>query len=188
MHDHYQTFRRLGVDRYAVAPVLHGVSLRMETSSPPAEWAYSTRSIAVRLFLTCWLVYSIHVATNTVREIYLGLAIGDHFSFRVDEYANLHPDMFEKPGYGWHINANPGASMLAAIPYAASRPLIDRVVAAVNRSRANAREVPAYNSPWPMARRFFEESWRRGYDVKFGLAAIIMQAFCMAPLSALGVV
>jgi hypothetical protein len=148
----------------------------------------SPRSIAVRLFLTCWLVYSIHVATNTVREIYLALAIGDHFSFRVDEYANLHTDLFDKPGYGWHIGANPGASMLGAIPYAMSRPAVDRVVAAVNRSRTNVKEPPAYNSPWPLARLFFEQSWRRGYDVKFGLASVIMQAFCMAPISAFAVV
>jgi hypothetical protein len=61
-------------------------------------------------------------------------------------------------------------------------------VAAANRSRANVKEAPAYNSPWPLARQFFEASWRRGYDVKFGLAAIVMQVFCMAPISALAVV
>jgi hypothetical protein len=160
----------------------------MDSFTRPAGWIHSPRGIAIRLFFTCWLVYTIHAGTNTVREIYLALAIGDHLSFRVDEYANMHPDVFEKPGYGWHINANPGASMLAAIPYAASRPVLDRVVAAVNRGRATVKEPPVYNSPWPMARRFFEESWRRGYDVKFGLAAIVMQAFCMAPVSALGVV
>jgi hypothetical protein len=160
----------------------------MDTFLSPAPWILSPRSIAVRLFFTCWLVYSVHVATNTVREIYLALAIGDHLSFRVDEYAHMHPDLFDKPGYGWHIGANPGASMLGAIPYAAARPVVDRIVAAVNRSRANVKEAPAYNSPWPMARKFFEESWRRGYDVKFGLAAVIMQSLCMAPISALAAV
>jgi hypothetical protein len=39
-----------------------------------------------------------------------------------------------------------------------------------------------------MARQFYVESWRRGFDIKFGLAAIVMQTFCMAPISALGVV
>jgi hypothetical protein len=39
-----------------------------------------------------------------------------------------------------------------------------------------------------MARAFYAEAWRRGYDVKFGIASIIMQALCMAPISALGVV
>lgn len=152
----------------------------------PTPWRFSPRGLAVRLFLTCWLIYSLHLATNTVREIYLALAIGDHLSFRVDDYANMHPDLFEKPGYGWHIGANPGGSMLAAIPYAVFRPVIDRIVDRVNAARRAANQAPPeYNSPWPMARAFYRESWLRGYDIKFGLAAVVMQVFCMAPLSAL---
>jgi hypothetical protein len=159
----------------------------------PRSWVFPARGIAWRLFLTCWLVYSIHLATNTVREIFPALAMADHFSFRLDEYANLHPDLFEKPGYGWHIDANPGVSMLAAIPYFLSRPVVDPIVASVNRSRAQAgartgaNEPPVYNSPWPMAREFYRQTWKRGLDVKFGLAAIVMQVFFMAPISALGV-
>ncbi|MGH9657067.1 MAG: hypothetical protein ACRD96_00905, partial [Bryobacteraceae bacterium] len=141
--------------------------------------------VALRLFLTCWIVYSLHLATNTVRETYLALAIADHFSFRVDEYGGLHHDLFEKPGYGWHIGGNPGASMLGAIPYAIARPAVDRIVAHVNRKRlASGAPPPEYHSPWPLARNFFQEAWRRGFDVKFGLASVIMQVFCMAPLSA----
>ena len=157
----------------------------------PKPWILPARTIAVRLFLTCWIVFAVHVATNTVREIYLALAIGDHLSFRVDEYANMHPDLFEKKGYGWHIGANPGASMLGAIPYFFTRPIVDRVVARVNRARAASglKEPPGgYNSPWPMAREFYQEAWRRGFDIKFGLASVVMQALCMAPISALGVV
>src|SRR5437660_1662991 len=136
----------------------------------PTPWRFPTRGLAVRLFLTCWLVYSLHLATNTVREIYLALSIADHFSFRVDEYANIHPDLFEKRGYGWHIGANPGVSMLAAIPYALCRPVIDPILETVNRRRSAALasgkiEPPMYNSPWPLAQRFFQESWRRGLDV-----------------------
>jgi hypothetical protein len=145
------------------------------------------RGIAWRLFLTCWLVYSLHVATNTVREIYPALSIADRFSFRVDEYANLHPDIFETPGYGWHINSNPGASMLAAVPYSIFAPIVNRIVSEVALGR-KGKESPSYDSPWPMAREFYRESWVRGYDVKFGLASIITQAFCMAPMSALSVV
>jgi hypothetical protein len=150
----------------------------------------SVRSTAIRLFLTCWIVFTLHFASNTVREIFLALAIGDHLSFRVDEYQGMHPDLFEKPGYGWHIGANPGASMVAAIPYAAVRPAIDALVAKVNRQRAASgrTEPPVYNSPWPMAREFFAEAWRRGFDIKFGLAAFVMQSLCMAPSSALGAV
>ena len=151
---------------------------------------YSLRGIGIRLFFTCWIVYAAHVATNSVREIYLALAIGDHFSTRVDEYANMHSDIFEKKGFGWHIGANPGASMLGAVPYFLSRPVVDPIVTAVNRARAanGQKDPPTYNSPWPMAREFYQEAWRRGLDVKLGLAAIEMQMFCMAPISALGVV
>ncbi len=147
----------------------------------------SSRGLAVRLFLTCWLVYSLHFATNTVREIYPALSLGDRLSFRVDEYAGLHPDLFEKPGYGWHINANPGVSMVAAVPYALFRPLIDFIVERVNQRRTGT-SPPVYDSPWPMARDFYQEAWRRGFDIKFGLAALVMQVFAMAPSSALGVV
>ena len=153
-------------------------------------WRFSQRETALRLFVTCCLVYTLHFATNTVREIYLALGIGDHFSFRVDEYAHMHPDLFEKKGYGWHIGNNPGASMLAAIPYAMARPVIDPIVKRVqqNRAAAGVTEPPSYNSPWPMQREFYKEAWLRGFDIKFGLAAFVMQAFCMAPVSALGVV
>lgn len=156
----------------------------------PGPGRGSVRTTAIRLFLTCWIVFTLHFATNTVREIFLALAIGDHFSFRVDEYRGMHPDLFEKPGYGWHIGANPGASMVAAIPYALFRPAIDAIVARVNRQRAarGQAEPPAYHSPWPMAREFYAEAWRRGFDVKFGLAAFVMQSLCMAPSSAFGAV
>src|SRR5215471_582251 len=155
----------------------------------PEPWRFTQRGLAFRLFLTCWLVYALHFATNTVREIYLALAIGDHLSFRVDEYAHMHPDLFEKEGYGWHIGNNPGASMLAAIPYVLSRPLTDRLVDAAQRARARDQvEPPPYDSPLRMARDFYQEAWRRGLDVKFGLAAFIMQALCMAPISALSIV
>jgi hypothetical protein len=155
-----------------------------------APWRYPPRSIALRLFFTAWIVYTLHFATNIVREIYPALSIGDHFSFRVDEYANMHPDLFEKKGYGWHIGNNPGASMLAAVPYAVARPIIDFVVERIRRKRlaAGLTEPPSYNTPWPMARDFYKEAWRRGLDIKFGLAVFVMQLLCMAPSSALAVV
>jgi hypothetical protein len=166
------------------------MDLQRATGREPKPWIFSTKGIAVRLFFTCWIIYSAHVATNTVREIYLALSIGDHFSFRVDEYANMHADLFDKPGFGWHIGANPGGSMLGAVPYFLARPVIDPIVAKVNRARATSgrSEPPAYNSVWPMAQEFYREAWKRGLDVKFGLAAVVMQWFCMAPISALGVV
>ena len=154
------------------------------------SWPFSTRGTAIRLFVSCWLVYGLHFATNTVREIYPALSLGDHLSFDVAEYAGMHPDIFELPGRGTFINNNPGASILGAIPYTLSRPIIDRVVERVQRSRsASPKEEPIeYNTVYPMAQEFYREARARGFDVKFGLSAWVMQAFCMAPLSALSVV
>jgi len=51
-----------------------------------------------------------------------------------------------------------------------------------------AAAPPHYDAPTEKDRRFYEEAWRRGFDVKFGLASFVMQSFAMAVISALGVV
>jgi len=154
-------------------------------------WRFSTRGIAFRLFITCWLIYGLHFATNTVRETYPALSLGDHLSFNVSEYAGLHPDLFEIPGRGVFINNNPGASIIGAIPYAITRPLIDRLVERTKHARAASPQnetAVVYDSPYPMAREFYRRARERGYDVKFGLATGVIQGFAMAPLSALSAV
>jgi len=50
----------------------------------------SGAAAALRLFLTCWLVYALHFATNIVREIYPAVSLGDRLTFDVSEYAGLH--------------------------------------------------------------------------------------------------
>jgi hypothetical protein len=150
---------------------------------------YSVRDIAIRLFFTCWLIYALHFATNTVREIYPALSLGDHLSFDVSEYLGLHPDIFEMPGRGAFINNNPGASIMGAVPYALARPVIDRIVASIQHERqVSGAPAPVYKTIYPMSREFYQQAYERGLDVKFGLAAGVMQAFLMAPISALSVV
>lgn len=155
-----------------------------------APRALTTRQIAWRLFFTAWIVYALHFSTDVVREHYPALALGDHFSFNLDGYCGLHPDLFETPGRGCHIGNNPGVSMLAAIPYALARPVIDPIVARVlaRRQASGQTEPPALNTQWANARRFYAIAWQKGLDIKLGLAALVMQVFCMAPSSALGVV
>jgi len=149
----------------------------------------SPRNVAWRLFLTCWLVYALHFATNTVREIYPALSLGDQLSFDVSPYLGLHPDIFAIPGRGAFINNNPGASILGAIPYILARPVIDRIVAEVEAFRkSTGQPPPEYNTIYPLARQFYQEAYKRGLDVKFGLAAGVMAVLLMAPLSALSVV
>ena len=156
----------------------------------PAEvLPLTTRQAAWRLFFTTWIVFTLFFATNVVREHYPAIALGDRFSFDLDGYCGLHPDLFETPGRGCHSGNNPGVSMVAAIPYALARPVIDRIVARVQAARLAANDTvpPAYNTPSPNSRRFYAEVYRRGLDVKLELAAFVMQAFCMAPSSALAV-
>src|SRR5919198_6225005 len=117
-----------------------------QPSSRPAE--RNVRAIALRLFVTCWLIYGLHVATNSVRELYPALALGDRLSFDVSDYLGLHPDIFEVPGRGAFINNTPGASLLAAVPYALARPVIEDVAARVQRARSTEGDTQiAYRSP-----------------------------------------
>ena len=114
----------------------------------------SVGDISLRLFLTCWFIYTLHFATNTVREIYPALSLGDHLSFDVSEYLGFHPDIFEIPGRGAFINNNPGASILGAIPYTIARPLVNQVVSRVNTARAaSGATAPEYKSIYPYACR-----------------------------------
>jgi hypothetical protein len=157
----------------------------------PAAWGRrSPRSLRWRIFATAWIVFSLHFATDIVREHYPAIALGDDLTFRLDEFGGLHPDLFETPGRGWHIGNNPGISMFAAIPYAVARPLIDPIVERVQEGRAAAglTEPPAYDTEWPNQREFFAEAWRRGLDVKLALAALVMQVLFMAPVCAGAVV
>ena len=167
-----------------------GGALASEFSPCVRERRFSRRGAAVRLFFTCWLIFVLHFATNTVREIYPALSLGDRLSFDVSEYAGLHPDIFTLDGRGSFINNNPGASMMGAVPYFLLRPVTDRIVERVRRERERnpQAETDEYDSIYPMAREFYREARERGLDVKFGLAASIMQSLVMAPVSALGVV
>ena len=82
------------------------------------------RGIGWRLFLTCWLVYVVHFATDFVREHYLVVSIVEDHSFRLDKYYGLHVDIFQNPPNaphgGAHHGANPGISMVGG------RPLLSR--------------------------------------------------------------
>ncbi len=161
-----------------------------DNAASPTPWGdRSSRGLCWRIFATAWIVFSLHFATDIVREHYPAIALGDDLTFRLDEFGGLHPDLFETPGRGWHIGNNPGISMFAAIPYALARPFIDPLVERVTSRRAAAglTEPPAYETEWPNQRAFFTEAWRRGLDVKLALAALVMQVLFMAPICAAAV-
>lgn len=209
----------------------------LEQQIGASSWPFNTRQTAVRLFLTCWIIYVLHFSTNIVREVYPAITLGDATTVNVYEYKDLHPDIFQPdPGVKRaYINNNPGASIMGAVPYALASPLINRISDMVQRKRAETapagavqtdgstdrssmadspsddllsdgvttngaptdiartqvappNDAPQYESPWPMAREFYQRVYERGLDVKLGLAAAVMQTTVMAPLSALAAV
>jgi hypothetical protein len=146
--------------------------------------------VAWRIFLTCWLVYSLHFSLDIVREHYPAFSLAERGTLRVDPYLGLHPDLFEIPGRGGFINNNPGASLFGAVPYLLLRPAVDLAVERVNHVRAARGGVHSieYDDPRPLRRLFFKRVREEGLDVRFGLAAGVIHVFATAPLSAAAVV
>jgi hypothetical protein len=146
-------------------------------------------TVGIRLFLTGWLIYSVHFASNIIREHYPAFALAERGTLRVDDYLGLHDDIFAIPGRGAFINSNPGASIIAAVPYLLARPAIDAVVARAGRRVQSTGAAPAeYAHPRSDYRRFFQQVSERGLLLRFGLAAAVIHLLCTAPLAAAGVV
>ena len=78
-----------------------------------------------RLFLTAWLLYSIHFATNVVREHYPAFSLVDHFTLKVDEYQGFHPDIFVHRDGHSYVGNNVAVSVLAAFPLFVFDPVLD---------------------------------------------------------------
>ena len=150
-------------------------------------------AIKWRLFITCWIIYVIHFATDFAREHYLVVSIAEDATFRLDPYEDLHVDLFwnpdSAPHKGAHHGANPGVSMLAAIPYAILRPAVDLIDARVQAARKlRPDSAVTYNDPRPRRVEFYKKVRERGLDVRFGLVGAITQVFFQAPISAFSVV
>lgn len=162
-------------------------------AAPFRAWS-AHRVMRIRLFLTCWVVFCLHYATDFVREHYLVISMVEDGTFDLGKYYGLHEDIFKNPPNakhgGVHHGANPGISMLAAIPYAVTRPLVDRIVARSleSRKQEGTDTLAVYNDPREARVKFYQQARRLGLDVRFGLVGIITMVLCMAPLSAFGVV
>lgn len=148
----------------------------------------SERSIQVRLFLTCWIIFVLHFTTDFVREHYLVLAIAEDGSFRLDPYVGLHYDIFVTPGHGAHHAGNPGASMVAAVPYFLLMPAVNRVSNLFSGPQVTKGEEAEYHDPIAARVQFYQKVRQRGLDIKFGLVGMITMVFCMAPLTAFSAV
>jgi hypothetical protein len=143
--------------------------------------------IMAALFVTCWLVLTLHFATNIAREHYPAMALAERGTLAVDEYVGLHPDIFIAPTGHAYINNNPGVSILAAAPLFLARPAL-RAAADYGQRQvaASAGRISAeYDDPRPNRLRFYRQVRERGLDIKFGVVSVVTVAFLMAPLTAL---
>jgi hypothetical protein len=80
-----------------------------------------------RVFLTCWLVYTVFWTPYLIREHFPALTLAESGSLNVERYAGWTDDIFHSPAGGAYINNNPGASLTGAVPLLLLRPLLTRV-------------------------------------------------------------
>jgi len=145
--------------------------------------------VKLRLFLTCWIVFSLHFATNVVREHYPAFTLIDQGDFVCDRYAGFHSDIFKHTDGHWYIGNNVMGSVIAAVPLAIFDPVLDHL-----EERRLAEGPPKdvkeseYETRYPNRARFFKLVRKNGLDLRFGASTVITSVFLMAPLSALLVV
>jgi len=129
-----------------------------------------------RVFLTCWLIYTVFWAPYIVREHFPAIALAERGSLNVDRYLGWSPDIFRGPRGGAYINNNPGASLTAAVPLLLLRPALAR--------------VDAWNQTLPRPSRTGDEGdlfWRtvsEGRALYFLLVGFLTVALVMAPATA----
>jgi len=143
--------------------------------------------LKIRLFLTCWIIFSMHFATNVVREHYPAFSLIEHGSFRLDEYAGFHSDIFRHRDGHYYIGNQVTASVIAAVPLLLFDPLLDWLQQ-VGERRALERGPVAkgdYDTEYPMRREFFRKVQERGLDLRFGASTLVTSVFLMAPLGGL---
>ena len=143
-----------------------------------------------RIFLTAWILYSVHFATNVVREHYPAFSLAEHGTFQVDEYQGFHADIFVHRDGHSYVGNNVIVSVLAAVPLFVFDPVLDALEdrGKQNLTHGNGKPASAYRTDKPNRRAFFRLVKERGLELRFGAATVITTAFFMAPLTALFVV
>lgn len=147
-------------------------------------------AIKLRLFLTCWILFTIHFATNTVREHYPAFSLIEAGTLKVDRYQEFHPDIFVHENGHAYIGNNVMASVFAAVPLLVFRPVLDQLEQwEQDRITRDGSPTAEYrNDRHPNSQAFYRLAKESGLTLRFGAATVVTSAFLMAPLSALVVV
>ncbi|MFN7917110.1 MAG: hypothetical protein U0Q55_17330 [Vicinamibacterales bacterium] len=138
-----------------------------------------------RLFLVIWIVYSLHFATNVVREHYPAFSIVQHGTFRVDEYQGFHADIFRHRDGHSVIGNQVLVSALAAVPLFVFEPVLSRLeqYSKAKVAREGVKDAD-YRIDKPNRVNFFRLVKERGLDLRFGAATVVTSVFFMAPITA----
>lgn len=139
--------------------------------------------------MICWIIFSMHFATNVVREYYPAFSLIESGSFKVDAYSRYHPDIFEHTDGHWYIGNNVTASVFVAIPLLIFDPVLD-LVEKYDKKRLKTQGVPkwGYRTKHKHDEIFLQMVREKGLSLRFGAATAITSVFFMAPLSALMVI
>ncbi len=146
-------------------------------------------SIKIRIFIISWFIFSIHFATNVVREHYPAFSLAEHGSFKVDEYQGFHPDIFVHTNDHSYINNNVASSVIAAVPLLIFRPvlnMLERYEKGKIQQKNDSKSV--YRTRHTNSIKFLKLAKEKGLSFRFGASAMITTVFLMAPLSSLAVV
>lgn len=134
------------------------------------------KTLAWRVFFTCWAVYTVFWTPYIVREHFPAITLVERGSLNVEPYLGWTADIFEGPNGGAYINNNPGASLTGAIPLRLLRPLLVR--------------VDAWNQGLPRPNwrsnegELFQRTLDDGRAFYFLLIAFLTVALVMAPATA----
>lgn len=144
-------------------------------------------SVRVRLFLVCWVLFSLFFATNVVREHYPAFALLDRGDFKCDRYANMHADLFQHTDGHWYVGNNLLGSMPAVLVLGLFDPVLDRLE---EHSKAKLAANPEladapYDTKYPNRQKMWRLVKQAGLDLRFGASTALTSVFLMAPLSAL---
>lgn len=141
--------------------------------------------IKLRLFLVSWILFSVHFATNVVREHYPAFALVDKGTFQVDEYADFHSDIFRYQDGHCYIGNQVLPSVFVAIPLLLFDPVLDALEAREKETLARrGAPVAAYETEYPNRAVFMRKAAERGLTLRFGAVTAITSLLIMAVLSA----
>lgn len=146
-------------------------------------------SIKVRIFIISWIFFTIHFATDVVREHYPAFSLVENGTFKVDKYQGFHPDIFVHTDGHSYIGNNVTASVIAAVPLFFFDPILDAIERyEVRKIRREGVPETQFRSDRPNSVKLMKKVKERGLSLRFGAATVVTSVFLMAPLSALTIV